>query len=264
MRLLHTGHADGRRQAPGGATDSGFAGDSDGTQRQYLPLHRLPQDFRRRTGGREPHVTRTSVIGQPLPRHDALAKVTGDARYPGDLLSADMLHLKVVYAGRPHARIVQIDSSAALAAPGVIAVLTAGDVPYNAFGLIDHDQPVLCADRVRFAGDKVAVVVAETNDVAEAGARLVAVTYEDLPAVTDPREALAPNAPLVHATRGSNLLTRIPIHKGDVEAGFKDADVVLDEEFTTSWQEHAFLQPEAGIAYVDEAGRVVIETAGQW
>jgi len=209
-------------------------------------------------------VTRTSVIGQPLPRHDALAKVTGDARYPADLLGAGTLHLKVVYAGRPHARIVQIDSSAALASPDVIAVLTASDVPFNAFGLIEDDQPVLCADRVRFAGDKVAVVIAETNDAAEVAARLVAVTYEDLPAVTDPRDALAPDAPLVHETRGSNMLTRIPIRKGDVAAGFKAADVVLEGEFTTTWQEHAFLQPEAGVAYVDEAGRVVIETAGQW
>jgi CO/xanthine dehydrogenase Mo-binding subunit len=205
-----------------------------------------------------------SVIGQPLPRHDALGKVTGDARYPGDLLDADTLHLKVIYAGRPHARIVQIDSSAALAAPGVVAVLTAADVPYNAFGLIDHDQPVLCADRVRFAGDKVAVVIAETSDAAEDGARLVTVTYEDLPAVTDPRDALAPDAPLVHGTRGSNLLTRVPIRKGNVEAGFQDAEVVLEGEFATTWQEHAFLQPEAGVAYVDEAGRVVVETAGQW
>ena len=114
-------------------------------------------------------MTRSSVIGQPLPRHDALAKVTGAARYPGDLLSADTLHLKVVFAGHPHARVVRIDTSAAIAAPGVVAVLTAADVPYNAFGLIDHDQPVLCADRVRFAGDKVAGVVAETNDAAEEG-----------------------------------------------------------------------------------------------
>ena len=209
-------------------------------------------------------MTRTSVIGEPLPRHDALAKVTGDARYPGDLLGIDTLHLKVIYAGLPHARIVRIDSSAALAAPGVVAVLTAADVPYNAFGLIDHDQPVLCGDRVRFAGDKVAVVVAETSDAAHTGARLVTVTYEDLAAVTDPRDALAPDAPLVHGKRGSNLLTRIPIRKGDVEAGFNDADVVLDGEFATTWQEHAFLQPEAGVAYVDEAGRVIIETAGQW
>ncbi|MDQ3227942.1 MAG: xanthine dehydrogenase family protein molybdopterin-binding subunit [Chloroflexota bacterium] len=209
-------------------------------------------------------MTRTSVIGQPLPRHDALGKVTGEARYPGDLLDPGTLHLKVVYAGRPHARILSLDPSAALAAPGVVAVFTAANVPYNAFGLIDDDQPVLCGDRVRFAGDKVAVVVATTNDAAENGARLVAVTYEDLPAVTDPREALAPAAPLVHESRGSNLLTRIPIRKGDVAAGFAAADVVLDGEFTTSWQEHAFLQPEAGVAWVDDAGRIIIETAGQW
>jgi CO/xanthine dehydrogenase Mo-binding subunit len=209
-------------------------------------------------------MTRASVIGQPLPRHDALGKVTGDTRYPGDLFEPGTLHLKVVYAGRPHARILGVDASAALAVPGVVTVLTAADVPYNAFGLIDHDQPVLCGDRVRFAGDKVAVVVAETNDAAEAGAVKVAVSWEDLPAVTDPREAQAPGAPLVHETRGTNQLTRIPIRKGDVEAGFAAADVVLDGEFATSWQEHAFLQPEAGVAWVDDAGRVVVETAGQW
>ena len=209
-------------------------------------------------------MTRASVIGQPLPRHDALGKVTGETRYPGDLLEPGTLHLKVVYAGRPHARILAIDTAAALAVSGVVIVLTATDVPYNAFGLIDHDQPVLCGDRVRFAGDKVAVVVAETDDAAEAGAALVAVTYEDLPAVTDPRQALATDAPLVHETRGTNQLTRIPIRKGDVDAGFAAADVVLDGAFATTWQEHAFLQPEAGVAWVDEAGRVVIETAGQW
>ncbi len=209
-------------------------------------------------------MTRASVIGQPLPRHDALGKVTGETSYPGDLLGPGTLHMKVVYAGRPHARILSLDPSAALAVPGVVAVFTASEVPFNAFGLIEDDQPVLCGDRVRFAGDKVAVVVAETNDAAESGARLVSVTYEDLPAVTDPRDALAPDAPIVHESRGTNLLTRIPIRKGDVEAGFAAADVVLDGEFSTSWQEHAFLQPEAGIGYIDNAGRVVIETAGQW
>jgi CO/xanthine dehydrogenase Mo-binding subunit len=209
-------------------------------------------------------MTRTRVIGQPLPRHDALAKVTGEARYPGDLLDAQTLRLKVVFAGRPHARIIQIDTSASLAVPGVVAVLTAADVPYNAFGLIDHDQPVLCGDVVRFAGDKVALVVAETEAAAEAGAAQVAIQYEDLPAVTDALAALAPNAPLVHENRGTNLLTRIPIRKGDVAAGFATADVVIEGEFSTTWQEHAFLQPEAGVAYVDDAGRVVVETAGQW
>ncbi|MFT4040653.1 MAG: xanthine dehydrogenase family protein molybdopterin-binding subunit [Thermomicrobiales bacterium] len=209
-------------------------------------------------------MTRASVIGAPLPRHDALAKTTGDACYPGDLLDAATLRLQVVYAGRPHARITGIDARAALEAPGVVAVLTAADVPFNAFGLIEHDQPVLCGDVVRFAGDKVAVVVAETDEAATAAARLVVVAYDDLPAVTDPVAALEPDAPLVHGSRGTNLLVRIPIRKGDVEAGFAAADVVLEGSFETTWQEHAFLQPEAGVAWIDDAGRVVVETAGQW
>jgi CO/xanthine dehydrogenase Mo-binding subunit len=207
---------------------------------------------------------RTSVIGQPLPRHDALAKVTGDARYPADLVRPGMLQLKVVFADRPHARIRGVDAAAALAHPGVVAVLTAADVPANAFGLIEADQPVLCADVVRFAGDKVALVAAESRAAAEAGAALVRVDYEDLPAVTDPRAALAADAPLVHADRGTNVLLHVPIRKGDVAAGFAAADVVLEGEFGTSWQEHAFLQPEAGIAFVDERERVVVESAGQW
>jgi CO/xanthine dehydrogenase Mo-binding subunit len=209
-------------------------------------------------------MTRQSAIGQPLPRHDALGKVTGATNYPGDLLGPDTLRLKVVLAGRPHARIEAIDVAPALAVPGVVAVLTAADVPFNAFGLIENDQPVLCPDVVRFAGDKIALVVAATQAAAEAGAKQVVVAYDDLPAVTDPRKALDPSSPLVHESHGTNLLVRIPIRKGDVAAGFAAADIVLEGEFSTTWQEHAFLQPEAGIAYIDDAGRVVVETAGQW
>ena len=209
-------------------------------------------------------MTRVAVVGQSLPRHDALDKVTGAARYPADLVRPGMLHLKVVFADRPHARIVAIDTVPALAAAGVVAVFTAPDVPFNAFGLIDQDQPVLCADTVRFQGDKVALVVAETPAAAEAAAHLVHITYQDLSAITDPTLALAPDAPLVHAHRASNLLHYVPIRKGTIDVGFDDADVVLDGEFTTSWQEHAFLQPEAGIAFVDEQERLVVETAGQW
>ncbi|MDQ3411908.1 MAG: aldehyde oxidase, partial [Chloroflexota bacterium] len=126
-------------------------------------------------------MTRTSLLGQPLPRQDALGKVTGATPYPGDLIRPGMLHLKVVFAGRAHARILGIDTGAARAHPGVIDILTAADVPFNAFGLIDHDQPVLCASKVRFYGDKVAVVVAETPEAAAAGAALVDVAYDDLP-----------------------------------------------------------------------------------
>jgi CO/xanthine dehydrogenase Mo-binding subunit len=206
----------------------------------------------------------TTIIGKSLPRPDALGKVTGATNYPADLVRPGMLHLKVVFAHRPHARIRAIDRSAALAHPGVVAVLTADDVPYNAHGLIDHDQPVLCGEKVRFEGDKVALVVAESAEAAAAGARLVAVEYEDLPAVTDPRAAMAAHAPLVHEQRASNVLLHMPIRKGDIAQGFAEADVVIEDEFHTSWQEHAFLQPEAGIAAIDEQGRVVVETAGQW
>lgn len=205
-----------------------------------------------------------SLIGASLARPDAAGKVTGSARYPGDLVQAGMAHLKVVFAHRPHARIDAIDTSAALAHPGVVAVLTAADVPYNAFGLIDADQPVLCADVVRFAGDKVALVVAESKRAAAAGAKLVTVHYTDLPAVTDARAAMAADAPLVHQGRANNVLAHVPIRKGDVAQAFARADLVLEGEYSTSWQEHAFLQPEAGIAYVDADGRLVVETAGQW
>ncbi|HMO59264.1 MAG TPA: xanthine dehydrogenase family protein molybdopterin-binding subunit, partial [Roseiflexaceae bacterium] len=142
--------------------------------------------------------------------------------------------------------------------------LTAADIPHNAYGLIDDDQPVLCGDRVRFAGDKVALVVADTEAAADAAAKLVQVVYEDLPAVTDPFAAMADGAPLVHAARTSNILYHLPIRRGDTAQAFAEADVVLEETFHTTWQEHAFLQPEAGIAYLDDTGRLVVETAGQW
>ncbi|HKC72939.1 MAG TPA: xanthine dehydrogenase family protein, partial [Chloroflexota bacterium] len=116
-----------------------------------------------------------TLLGASLQRPDAVGKVNGAAAYPADLVRPGMLHLKVVFAQRPHARIRDIDPSAALRHPGVVAVLTAADVPYNAYGLIDADQPVLCGDVVRFEGDKVALVVAEGKAAAAEGARLVAV-----------------------------------------------------------------------------------------
>src|SRR5262249_39945045 len=146
--------------------------DPDGAQRQSVSLYRLPQDPRRRAGGRRRRMTipstHPSLIGAAVPRPDALAKVTGEATYPADLLGPDMLQLHVVYAGRPHARIVHIETAAALGQPGVVAVLTAADVPHNAYGLVEADQPVLCGDVVRFTGDKVALVVAETKEGAAA------------------------------------------------------------------------------------------------
>lgn len=204
-----------------------------------------------------------TLIGASVARPDAFEKVTGEARYPADLVREDMVFLKAVFAHRPHARILSIDTSQAAAAPGVLAVFTSADVPHNKFGLIDEDHPVLCAEKVRFTGDRVALVAARTAQAAKAAANLVRVQYEDLPAVFDAHAAMRPGAPLVHDDRESNVLEHIRIRKGNVEEAFARADVVLEETFTTSWQEHAYLQPDAGVAYY-EGDKLVVETAGQW
>jgi len=202
-------------------------------------------------------------IGTSHPRHDALDKVTGAANYPADLIRPDMLRLKTVFARRGHARILALDTSLALAVPGVVAVLTAKDVPHNRYGLIDADQPVLCDDVVRHDGDRVALVAAETDRAAAQAAALVRVEYEDLPLVRDPREARKPGSPRVHDDR-DNVLLHQKIRRGDVASAFGAADVVVEGSFTTQWQEHAYLQPDAAIAYFDRQDRIVVETAGQW
>jgi CO/xanthine dehydrogenase Mo-binding subunit len=202
------------------------------------------------------------VVGASHPRHDALGKVTGATDYPADLFTPEMLRLKTVFARRAHARLVSIDTTAALAIPGVVAVLTARDVPHNRYGLITADQPVLCEDVVRYEGDRVALVIANDLRAAERGAAAVRVEYEDIPPLTDSLAALEPDAPRVHADR-PNVLLHQPIRKGDVAAGFAAADTIVEGTFTTSWQEHAYLQPDAGIAYF-EGDALVVETAGQW
>jgi CO/xanthine dehydrogenase Mo-binding subunit len=203
-----------------------------------------------------------SLIGKSEPRHDALGKVTGAAKYPADLVKDSMVKLKVVFANRPHAKILSIDTSRALAHPGVIAVFTAKDVPYNRFGLVDADQPLLCDGKVRFWGDRAALVAAETAEAAQEGAKLVVVEYEDLPPVLDALSA-AVSRSLVHEDRESNLLGHVVIRRGDVDAAFAQCDVVLEGDFETGWQEHAYLQPDSGIAYW-EGANLVVETAGQW
>jgi CO/xanthine dehydrogenase Mo-binding subunit len=225
------------------------------------------------------------TIGHSLPRIDARDKVTGAALYSGDLVLPEMLHMKTLFAGRPHARVVKIDASEAESLPGVVAIYTAKDVPVNEYGLQWKDQPVLCgptltpvpspaalesgervrADIVRFEGDQVAAIVAETEAIAAKARKLIRVEYEDLPAVFDPAEAMRPDAPRIHPEIGnSNICVWDKIRKGDVEAAFAQADVVVEGEYRTPYQEHAYLQPEAGVAYIDEAGRVTVECAGQW
>ena len=184
-----------------------------------------------------------------------------------------MLHMKILFAGRPHARIKSIMLDRAQAAPGVVAIYTAADIPVNEYGLQWRDQPVLCGpgspkpgtDVVRFIGDQVAVVVAQTEAQAAAARDLIEVDYEDLPVVTDAVAAMQADAVRVHEETGdSNICVHYKIRKGDVAEGFAQAEVVVESEYRTPVQEHAYLQPEAGLAYIDKEGRVTVEAAGQW
>jgi len=209
----------------------------------------------------------TKVVGQSLPRLDAQDKVTGQARYPGDFSKPGMLHAKVVWSEYPHAWVRRIDTSQAEAYPGVVRVITYRDVPVNEYGINIPDQPVLVAEggKVRWVGDRIAVVVAETERVADWARRLVRVDYEPLPAVCDPRLAMKPGAPLVHEKRGdNNVLRHVRVRKGDVEAAFAQADVIVEGHYTTPFVEHAYLQPEAGLGYIDDEGRVTVVCASQW
>ncbi|HMB22976.1 MAG: xanthine dehydrogenase family protein molybdopterin-binding subunit [Chloroflexota bacterium] len=218
-------------------------------------------------------MTSHTTVGKSLPRVDARGKVTGESLYSGDLAMPGMLHMKILFAARPHARVKSIDISQAEAAPGVAAVYTAKDIPVNEYGLQWQDQPVLCGpgspkpgtDIVRFVGDQVAAVVAHTEAEAAAAVKLIRVEYEDLPVVIDPVEAMKPGAPRVHTEIGdSNVCVHYKIRKGNVEAGFARADVIVEGEYRTPVQEHAYLQPEAGLAYLDEDGRITIACGGQW
>ncbi|MFC1959410.1 xanthine dehydrogenase family protein molybdopterin-binding subunit [Chloroflexota bacterium] len=214
----------------------------------------------------------TTIVGQNIQRVDALGKVTGAALYPGDIDLPGQLWMKIRFSDRAHARITRLDTTAAEQLPGVVAVLTAKDVPVNEYGLIMSDQPVLCgvgsakedADIVRCYMDQVALVIAETEAIAAAGCDLITVEYEDLPIVTDPFAAMGSDAPQLHPNTPDNIVSHYRIRLGDMAEGWAAADVVVEGTYRTSWQEHAYLQPEAGVSYIDEEGRVTVLVAGQW
>jgi CO/xanthine dehydrogenase Mo-binding subunit len=204
-------------------------------------------------------------------RVDARDKVAGTVLFPGDVTPENLLHARVLFSGQPHARMVAMDISAAEAVPGVVAILTAKDVPNNEYGLILPDQPVLVglgshkphADVSLWEGDQVAVVIAESEAIAARAAGLIRIEWEERPVVSDFHEAMKDNM-ILHPWHGSNILKHYKIRKGDMAAGWAAADVVVEGEYRLPYQEHAFLQPEAGVSYIDEEGRVTVEFGGQW
>jgi len=203
-----------------------------------------------------------SPVGGSFTRPDAAAKATGMLRYTADLTFPGMLHAKVLRSAHAHARLLAVDASRARAHPGVVAILTAADVPgARNHGVSQNDWPVLAYDKVRYYGDAVALAVAETPEAAEEALALIDVTYEPLPVVDSPEAALAPDAPRVH-DRG-NVLKEIHVHKGDVAAGFAQADQIVEETYRTPFGDHLFLEPEASVAVPEADGRLTVYVGSQ-
>lgn len=203
------------------------------------------------------------IIGKPILRKDAPGKVSGEARYVDDLSLPGMIYGKVLRSPHPHARIRSLDFSRAVEQPGVLAVLAARDIPgANSLGAIIKDQPILCGDVVRYVGDAVAVVAAETERAAEEALAQIVVDYEVLPAVLDPLKAMEPGAPSVHPA--GNIGTHFKARRGDVEAAFRDAAAVVERRFFTQRIEHAYMEPEGAVAAVDPQGGITIWSSTQY
>ena len=205
------------------------------------------------------------AVSRRLARPDALDKVTGRGVYADDLYVEGMLYARALRSQYPHARLLKVDAGKARQLPGVVKVLTADDIPGRKdCGVHEIDWPVLCYDKVRYVGDAVALVVAESEEIAERALALIEVAYEPLPVVTGPKEAAQPGAALVHERRaGGNLLAHFHLEHGDVAAGFAAADVVVEREYRTPTIEHAFIEPEAGLAVPSPDGRITVYCGGQ-
>jgi xanthine dehydrogenase D subunit len=199
-------------------------------------------------------------LGESPTRPDGVLKVTGEFAYASDLWMDRMLWGVTLRSPYPHARIVSVDIGPALATPGVHAVLTSEDVPgKNRTGLEHDDQPVLAEGVVRYQGEPVALVAADHPETARQAAKRIEVVYEELPAVTDARAALAPGAPEVHD--GGNVVRHLKVRKGDPDA---TAPVTATVEFEVGMQDQAFLGPESGLAVPAEDGGVDLHVATQW
>src|SRR5256886_1562980 len=211
-----------------------------------------------------------TTIGQPAPRIEGPAKVTGATRYTADVELPGTLWGRALRSPLPHARIVRIDTSQAQQVPGVHAVLTGADVRGIRYGRRLFDVPVLAEDRVRFVGERVAAVVAEDRDAAEEALALIDVEYEELPAVFDPLEALGEEAPILHPEvnsyiglprpleKPSNAFARDTWSKGNIDEGFAQADLIIENTFTVPRQHQAYLETHSCLVWLDDQGRVQV------
>jgi CO/xanthine dehydrogenase Mo-binding subunit/aerobic-type carbon monoxide dehydrogenase small subunit (CoxS/CutS family) len=203
-------------------------------------------------------------IGRNVRRIDAPSKVSGRLKYAGDMIMPGMLHVQVKRSPHAHARIVSIDTSAAERMDGVEGVITSADVPgEDGFGVFVNDQPIMARGKVRYVGEAVAAVAAVDLLTAKRAVAAIKVEYEPLPAVFGTDDALREGAPVIHDYAPDNVTKHIPIRVGDVETGFAASDLVVEETYSTQAIEHAYLEPEAGLAYVDADDVVTIVSPSQ-
>ena len=212
------------------------------------------------------------VIGKRTAGMDERDKVLGNVLFADDFVLPGMLHARVFRSTRPSARIRRLDASRARALPGVACVLTAAEVPHNEsitnvvgqtteVGLLEAKHQVLARERVRYYGEPVALVAAEDRDTAREALELIEIEYEDLPAVFDPLEAMKPEAPKLHGE--NNVIAHWQLRKGDVEEGFRQAEVIVEDTYRTPRQEHAHIEPESGVSWMDDMGVINIRSASQ-
>jgi CO/xanthine dehydrogenase Mo-binding subunit len=212
------------------------------------------------------------IVNKSIPRHDAAEKIAGATRYAADFALDGMLHARLVRSQLPSARIVKRDVSEALCLPGVVAVLLGEDVPHNEvwvdvpghtteLSTMKAQMQVLATERVRYHGEPIALIVAETEDILADAEAAVKIEYEELPGVFDPAEALCEGAPLVHGS--GNLLAEWHIDDGDVDATFATADIIVDGEYTCQFVDHAYLETEAGVAWIEDNGVITIRASTQ-
>jgi CO/xanthine dehydrogenase Mo-binding subunit len=203
-----------------------------------------------------------SNIGKSPIKVDALGKVLGISKYPADYYREGMIYGKTLRSQYVHANIIQIDTNKAEKVPGV-KVLTGKDVPgHNAHGVLHQHQPVLADKRVKYIGDAVALVGGADLDLVEEALALIKVEYEELPVVTDPEKAMEPAAIKIHDQ--GNIAYHLKIRKGDVDHGFQMADEIAENTYQVQMVDHAFLQPEAALAEIDDRGHVVLYVATQY
>jgi CO/xanthine dehydrogenase Mo-binding subunit len=206
-----------------------------------------------------PVIEKRSLIGQKIAKLDAPDKASGKTRYIHDLDLPGELHAKILRSSRVHARIVRIDTSRAKALPGVHAVLTAADVPYQRpLGIVAKDHLPLKGDKVRSLRDEIAAVAADTVEIAERALALIDVEYEDLPVVVDVRAALAPGAPAVHASHPDNVTTTWDYAQGDIVQGEAESEIVIEDTFRLHYVTHCCMGVSGIIADFDASGNLTL------